>query len=493
MKLPFRMKTLAIATAATIGLGAAASAYLPLATALPQESQPAAAAPAPTITLPDFSVLVQENADAVVHIMVEGKPDAAQPGMPDLDQLPEPFRRFFPQPNPRGEDGSPRARGQGSGFIISPDGYIVTNHHVAGGADRIVVKLNDKREYPAKLVGGDKQSDVALLKIEPDAPLPAVKLGDSGSLKVGQWVFAIGAPFGLERTATQGIVSALARSLPNDTYTPFIQTDVAVNPGNSGGPLFDTAGRVVGINSQIFSRSGGYMGLSFAIPINEAMRVVEQLKARGFVERGWLGIQFQDVTQDLARSFGLDKPRGALVAQVTKDSPAEKAGFKTGDVIVSFAGKPIVDSRDLPPLVGATAPGEKRAVAIVRGGKEHTLEVTLGKLETKEVKLSSAEPGTSEGTRLNVVVSDLTAQQRQQLDVAGGVVVREVAPGIAANAGVRAGDVLLQIDGKAIQSAQHLRELSAQLKPGTSVPMLIKRGPAPLFLALQVPANDKRG
>jgi serine protease Do len=250
---------------------------------------------------------------------------------------------------------------------------------------------------------------------------------------------------------------------------------------------------VVGINSQIFSRSGGYMGLSFAIPINEAMRVVGQLKSRGFVERGWLGIQFQDVSQDLARSFGLDKPRGALVAQVIKDSPAEKAGFKTGDVIVAFAGKAITDSRDLPPLVGATAPGEKRTATVVRAGKERTLEVTLGKLENKEVKLSSAEPATSEGSRLNVVVSELTPQQRQQLAIESGVVVREVGPGIAANAGVRAGDVLLQIDGKAIKSAQDLRELSAQLKPGTSVPLLIKRGPAPLFLALQVPPSDKQG
>jgi len=486
-------KKLALAIAAVIGLGAAASAYLPHATALPKDEQAAAAAPAPTITLPDFSVLVQDNADAVVNIAVEGKADAAAEGMPDLDALPEPFRRFFQQPSPRGEGEAPRAHGQGSGFIISPDGYIVTNHHVAGNADRITVKLNDKREYPAKLVGSDRQSDVALLKIQPDGKLPAVRIGDSASLKVGQWVFAIGAPFGLERTATQGIVSALGRSLPNDTYTPFIQTDVAVNPGNSGGPLFDTAGRVVGINSQIFSRSGGYMGLSFAIPINEAMRVVEQLKQRGFVERGWLGIQFQEVNQDLARSFGLDRPRGALVAQVTKGSPAEKAGIKTGDVIVAYGDKQIVDSRDLPPLVGATRPGEKRSVTVVRDGKERKLDVTLAKLDDKELKLSSVEPSGSEGTRLNVVVADLTPQQRQQLDVEGGVLVRQVGPGAAANAGVRNGDVLLQLDGKQIKNAEHLRELTAALKPGSNVPLLVKRGPAPLFLALQIPSAEERG
>ena len=242
----------------------------------------------------------------------------------------------------------------GSGFIISADGYVVTNHHVVAAAERITVKLSDKREFPAKLVGSDKQSDVALLKIEAQ-DLPVVQVGNSDGLKVGQWVFAIGAPFGLERTATQGIVSALGRSLPNDSYVPFIQTDVAVNPGNSGGPLFDTAGNVVGINSQIFSRSGGYMGLSFAIPINVAMDVVAQLKEQGHVEHGWLGIQLQEVTQDLARSFGLDKPRGALIANVTTGSPADKAGLKTGDVIVAFGDKPIADSGDLPPAGRATA------------------------------------------------------------------------------------------------------------------------------------------
>jgi serine protease Do len=438
------------------------------------------------LTVPDFTALVQQNADSVVNITVEGKGAGPMLGIPDLENIPEPFRRYFP-PMPRGDDeNAPRARGMGSGFVISADGYVVTNHHVVAGADRITVKLNDKREFNAKLVGSDKQSDVALLKIDATG-LPAVKIGDSSELKVGQWVFAIGAPFGLERTATQGIVSALGRSLPNDTYTPFIQTDVAVNPGNSGGPLFDTAGRVVGINSQIFSRSGGYMGLSFAIPIDVAMNVVGQLKEHGHVSRGWLGIQLQEVTQDLARSFGLQSPRGALVANVTPGSPADKAGVKTGDVIVAYADKPIADSSDLPPLVGATRPGESRTLTIVRNGKERKLDVTLGKLEDREVKLAAAGDAKGEGAALNVVVSDLSDAQRKQLGVEQGVLVRQVGPGLAADAGVRPGDVLLEINGKEVENAQQLSELTKQLPAGKSVPLLVKRGEFSMFLALRVP------
>jgi len=379
----------------------------------------------------------------------------------------------------------------GSGFIISPDGYIVTNHHVVGGAERITVKLSDKREFPAKLVGSDKQSDVALLKIDAQG-LPVVQVGDSDGLKVGQWVFAIGAPFGLERTATQGIVSALGRSLPNDSYVPFIQTDVAVNPGNSGGPLFDTAGNVVGINSQIFSRSGGYMGLSFAIPINVAKDVVAQLKETGRVEHGWLGIQLQEVTQDLARSFGLESPNGALVANVTPGSPADKAGLKTGDVIVAYGDKSIVDSSDLPPLVGATRPGATMPLTVMREGKQRTLDVKLGKLEDREVKLAANGDGSPQGGTLNVVVSDLTDAQRQQLGVEQGVLVRQVGPGAAADAGVQPGDVLLQIDGKRVENAEQLRKLAADLPTGKSVAVLVKRGEFSMFLALRMP-ESKRG
>jgi serine protease Do len=383
-------------------------------------------------------------------------------------------------------------RGMGSGFIISADGYIVTNYHVVANAEHVTVKLNDRREFPAKVVGSDKQSDVALLKIETQG-LPVARVGNSDALKVGQWVFAIGAPFGLERTATQGIVSALGRSLPNDSYVPFIQTDVAVNPGNSGGPLFDTSGNVVGINSQIFSRSGGYMGLSFAIPINTAMNVVAQLKEHGYVEHGWLGIQLQEVTQDLARSFGLDHPRGALIANVSTGSPADKAGLKTGDVIVAFGGKSIGDSGDLPPLVGGTRPGISVPMTVVREGQERKLDVVLGKLEDRDVKLGANgnDNGNGQGSKLNVVVANLTDAQRQQLGVEHGVVVRQVGPGAAADAGVQPGDVLQQIDGKNVDSAQQLRELAANLPAGKPVAILVKRGEMSLFLALRMPESSR--
>ncbi|HSO07160.1 MAG TPA: Do family serine endopeptidase, partial [Pelomicrobium sp.] len=384
----------------------------------------------------------------------------------------------------------PRARGIGSGFIISADGYVVTNHHVVRGAEKVTVRFNDKREYTAKVVGSDGQSDIALLKIDASG-LPTVKIGSSSDLKVGQWVFAIGAPFGLERTATQGIVSALGRQLPSENYVPFIQTDVAVNPGNSGGPLFDTAGRVIGINSQIFSRSGGYMGLSFAIPIDVAMNVVDQLKTSGEVTRGWLGVTLQGVTQDLAQSFGLERPRGALVAQVNSGSPADKAGFKPGDVIVRFGERDITDSGQLPPLVGATKPGEKRAVTVIRDGQEKRLTVEVGKLAAKQpVELAQA-PGAAEGAVLNIAVAELTAEQRQARGVDHGVLVQQVGPGIAQEAGVRQGDILLQLNGKKVESPAQLKDLARSLPKGRSVPLLLKRGEGALFLALEVPTASK--
>ena len=478
-----KFATLASAVALAVAVGIAATAFQPHAAALPEPEAPAAA---PTLTLPDFSVLVERNADTVVNVNSEGKPAAQARG--PVPNPPFPFR-VPPGAQPFGDE-PPMQRGMGSGFIISPDGYIVTNHHVVGDAERITVKLSDKREFPAKLVGSDKQSDVALLKIDAQG-LPAVQVGNSDGLKVGQWVFAIGAPFGLERTATQGIVSALGRSLPNDSYVPFIQTDVAVNPGNSGGPLFDTAGNVVGINSQIFSRSGGYMGLSFAIPINVAMDVVAQVKEHGYVEHGWLGIQLQEVTQDLARSFGLETPNGALVANVTPGSPADKAGLKTGDVIVAFGDKPIADSSDLPPLVGTSRPGTSVPLTVMRDGKQRKLDVELGKLEDREVKLAADGESTPQGGTLNVVVSDLTDAQRQQLGVEHGVLVREVGPGAAADAGVQPGDVLVQIDGKRVDSTEQLRTLAADLPKGKSVAVLVKRGEFSMFLALRLPESSR--
>jgi serine protease Do len=485
-----KLVTLASAAGLAVAVSIAATAFQQDASAAetprPHAQGPSVQGSASTITLPDFSLLVERNADTVVNVTSEGKAMAqgpgARPGAP------------FPFPVPPGarpfDDEPPLQRGMGSGFIISADGYIITNYHVVAGAERITVKLNDKREFQAKLVGSDRQSDVALLKIEGQG-LPVVQVGNSDALKVGQWVFAIGAPFGLERTATQGIVSALGRSLPNDSYVPFIQTDVAVNPGNSGGPLFDTSGNVVGINSQIFSRSGGYMGLSFAIPINVAMNVVAQLKEQGRVEHGWLGIQLQEVTQDLARSFGLEKPRGALIANVTPGSPADKAGLKTGDVIVAFGDKPLGDSGDLPPLVGTTRPNVTVPMTIVRGGKEQKLDVKLGKLEERELKLAGTDEANGQGAKLNVVVGNLTDAQRQQLGVEHGVVVRQVSPGVAADAGVQPGDVLLQIDGRTVDSAQQLRELTANLPAGKAVPMLVKRGEVSLFLALRMPERSR--
>jgi serine protease Do len=483
-----KLATLATAAGFAAAVGVAATTFQKDATAV-EPSQTAAQGAASTITLPDFSVLVERNADTVVNVTGEGKARVQGPGARPGPGVPFPFQ--LPPGAAPFTDEPPMQRGMGSGFIISADGYVVTNYHVVANAEHITVKLNDRREFPAKLIGSDRQSDVALLKIEAQN-LRAVRIGNSDALKVGQWVFAIGAPFGLERTATQGIVSALGRSLPNDSYVPFIQTDVAVNPGNSGGPLFDTSGNVVGINSQIFSRSGGYMGLSFAIPVNVAMDVVAQLKEHGHVEHGWLGIQLQEVTQDLARSFGLEHPHGALVADVTPGSPADQAGLKSGDVILAFGDKPIGDSGDLPPMVGGSRPGVTVAMTVMREGKERKLDVKLGKLEDRDVKLAATDGGNGQGATLNVVVSNLTDAQRRQLGVEHGVVVRQVGPGVAADAGVQSGDVLLQIDGKNVDSAQQLRELAASLPAGKPVPVLVRRGETSLFLALRMP-ESKRG
>lgn len=453
----------------------------------PAAVTPAAAAPA--MALPDITSIVEKNTPAVVNLSVTGKsadgPPLAMPGPDEEGPFGEFFKRFpFPRPMPS-PDGAP-ARGMGSGFIISPDGYIVTNHHVVANADRVTVRLNDKREFEAKLVGSDKQTDLALLKIEA-RDLPTVKLGNSDALKVGQWVVAIGAPFGLERTATQGIVSALSRSLPGDQYVPFIQTDVAVNPGNSGGPLFDLAGEVVGINSQIYSRTGGYMGLSFAIPINTALNIVEQLKSDGRVERGWLGVVMQSMSQDLARSLGVKEPVGALVSQVNQGSPAAEAGMKAGDIIIAYNGKSITDSGDLPPLVGTTKPGQTVPLTVVREGKEQTINVKLGSFpDSGEIRLAQGDDGAN-GARLNLSVSDLTTEQRRQLAVSGGVLVNDVGPGAAQSAGVRPGDVIVQVDNQEVRDVAHLRKLVTQLPEGKTVPILVKRGDGALFLALSVP------
>jgi serine protease Do len=438
------------------------------------------------MTVPDFSTLVEKNAAAVVNVTVTGKeqPAIAWRGIPDDDNNPfAPFFKQFPMPPfPPGGKSRPM-QGMGSGFIISSDGYLVTNHHVVDDADQVTVRLSDKREFPAKVIGSDPYSDIALLKINATG-LPTVTMGNPDNLKVGQWVFAIGAPFGLERTATKGIVSALGRSLPNDTYVPFIQTDVPINPGNSGGPLFDLNGQVVGINSQIFSRSGGYMGLSFAIPADVAMDVVAQLKADGQVTRGWLGITLQEVTQDLARSFNLNQPRGALVSAVNEDSPAARAGLQPGDVITAYAGQSIIDSADLPPLVGSTKPGATQKLTIIRDGKQREIAVTLGKLPDPEQKeLAMNDPAKDGSPRLNVRVADLPNGDK-------GVQVQQVGPGIAAEAGVRPSDILLSLNRQPIKNAAHLQQLVKQLPAGKRVPLLVKREGGSLYLALEVPTRD---
>ncbi len=443
-------------------------------------------------TLPDFSALVEQEAAAVVKIsvLVEAESPAAG-GFPGLspDQIPEQFRRFFDQlPQYQLPDPGPRA-GAGSGFIISEDGYVITNAHVVDNATEITVGMNDRREFDATLVGSDPASDIALLKLDAEN-LPTVSIGDAEELKVGEWVLAIGSPFGFEHTATQGIVSALSRSLPDDTYVPFIQTDVAVNPGNSGGPLFNTDGEVVGVNSQIYSRSGGYQGLSFAIPINVAMSIADQLKEHGYATRGWLGVAIQNVDQALAESFGLDRPEGALVSQVTDDSPADKAGLSSGDIILEFNGRPVGFSGALPPLVGAVSPGETVDMLVLRNGKRKTIDVTIEALDEGQparVELASNPVGES---RLGVEVSALPKDLAEQLDVEHGVLVAKVDPdGVAAKAGIREGDIILSLNREEIDSVDELEALSREAPAGASIPVLVQRDSSSIFLALKLPSG----
>lgn len=461
--------------------------------ALATSTTPAAPVTAQPAGLPDFKAIIKRNQASVVNISttqqvradsrMRGMPRGFPPGLPP--EMEEFFRPFRGMPGPR--PGPRQANSLGSGFIISTDGEILTNAHVVEGADEILVKLADNTEKPARLVGLDKASDVALLKIDATG-LPAVRLGDSSQLEVGDWVLAIGSPFGLEHTATQGIVSALGRSLPDGNYVPFIQTDVAVNPGNSGGPLFNINGEVIGINSQIYSRSGGYMGLSFAIPVNTATSVARQLAASGRVERGWLGIGIQTLNGDLAKSFGLDRPAGALVGQVEPGGPASKAGLKPGDVILEFGGRPISQSGDLPPMVGETRPGTRVDLKVWRDRKARDIKVTVAELEPAggEVVAANADEGQKPGV-LNVQVAALTPEQREQAGIAsGGVLVVGVSAGPAARAGVNAGDIILQVGGKPVGSPRELAGLAQQLPRGEPVPLLIQRDEARLFLPLTI-------
>lgn len=449
--------------------------------------------------LPDFTVLVEQNSAAVVNISTTQKikrsmpqlpPGMEMPDIPEGSPLNDLFKHFFGEG--QGGGGAPEefdAQSLGSGFIISPEGYVLTNNHVVKNADKIIVRLSDRRDLVAKVIGTDERSDLALLKVEAQN-LPVVKLGTSSNLKVGEWVFAIGSPFGFDHSATAGIVSAIGRSLPSESYVPFIQTDVAINPGNSGGPLFNLKGEVVGINSQIFSRTGGFMGLSFAIPVDVAMDVTEQLKAKGRVTRGWLGILIQDVTSELAESFGMASPQGALIAKIMPDSPAAKSGLQVGDVVVKFDGKPIVESSDLPRLVGSSKIGTQISVGVMRNGKPLDIATRIEELpKEEEVKLSEAAPKAAVDNRLGIVVADLTAEQRKQLEIKTGVLVQQVNNGPALKAGIQRGDLILSINNVDINNTDRFNTIVKDLPADKSLPILVQRGAGALFLALKIEKN----
>lgn len=449
--------------------------------------------------LPDFTHLVEQYGPAVVNISTTQKAEPDKAGAPrrqlELPPLPEGgpwdelFRRFFGEGPHEGP--MPPDRSLGSGFVIDQEGFILTNNHVVEGADEIRVRLSDRRELTAELIGADPRSDIALLQVKA-RNLPVVKLGRSEDLKVGEWVLAIGSPFGFDHSVSVGVVSALGRSLPSESYVPFIQTDVAINPGNSGGPLFNLDGEVVGINSQIYSRTGGFMGLSFAIPMDVAMGVVEQLKEKGYVTRGWLGVLIQDVTRELAESFGMERPSGALVAKVLDDSPAAKAGMQVGDVVVEFDGKHVDYSSDLPPLVGRTPIGKDIPVKVIRDGKPRMLTVQVGELPADDEIAAASEPRKTVDSRLGLGVVDLTDVQREQLDIGKyGVLVRELEQGPAVEAGVRPGDVIIRINNVNVENAAHFKRLVGELPAGKTVPLLVQRRSGPIFLALKVPPVKK--
>lgn len=449
--------------------------------------------------LPDFTVLVEESAPAVVNISTRQAASAATAkggfhSLPELEGLPPIFREFFerslPMPRtPKGQHkgGQREAQSLGSGFIISNDGYILTNNHVIADADEIIVRLADRSELQAKLVGTDPRTDVALLKIE-GKNLPTVKLGQSKDLKVGEWVLAIGSPFGFDHSVTAGIVSAKGRNLPNDNYVPFIQTDVAINPGNSGGPLFNLKGEVVGINSQIFTRSGGFMGLSFAIPMEVALDVTEQLKSSGKVDRGWLGVVIQEVNKDLAESFGLDKPAGALVAQVLEKGPADKGGLKVGDVILTMNDHPVVMSADLPHLVGSVKPGQTAKLVVMREGSRKTLKIKVGELpnEGEEMALADSQGAVSKSNRLGMTVVDLTAEQKKAIDLQGAVVIQEVRDGAAAMIGLRPGDVITHLNNQAIDSTKTFTKIAQDLPSNRSISMRVLRQGRASFITFKL-------
>jgi len=465
---------------------------------LPVAAQAQAPAAPVVRGLPDFTDLVEQVGPAVVNIRTVERVRAGGRSGPGDEEMQEFFRRFFgiplpgtPRQGPRQEPQEPSERevprGVGSGFIISADGFVMTNAHVVDGADEVLVTLTDKREFKARIVGADKRTDVAVVKIEASG-LPAVRIGDVSRLKVGEWVMAIGSPFGLENTVTAGIVSAKQRDTGD--YLPFIQTDVAVNPGNSGGPLINMRGEVVGINSQIYSRSGGFMGISFAIPIDEAMRVSEQLRANGRVTRGRIGVQIDQVSKDVAESIGLGKPQGALVRGVESGSPADKAGVEAGDIITRFDGRAIEKASDLPRLVGNTKPGTRSALTVFRRGQTRDLSITIAELEREQVARrpaarGSAPPKAGEAAQaLGLTVAELTETQKKELKVRHGVRV-EAASDAGARAGLREGDVILSIGNVEIRNVREFETAVAKTERGKPVNMLVQRGELVQFVLVR--------
>lgn len=436
--------------------------------------------------LPDFTDLVEKQGAAVVNISTTQIIQTPQ-GIPNIsedDPFYEFFRRFAPQ-MPREQE----SQSLGSGFIISADGYIMTNAHVVDHADKITVRLTDKREYRAKVIGADKRTDVALLKIEATS-LPKINVGDPNRLKVGEWVVAIGSPFGFDNSVTAGIVSAKGRSLPQDNFVPFIQTDVAINPGNSGGPLFNMNEEVVGINSQIYTRTGGSMGLSFAIPIDVAMQVVDQLRNTGKVTRGRIGVTIQELTRELAESFGLSTPNGALVSNVEKNAPADKAGIQASDVILKFNGKPVNNSSDLPRMVAVIKPGTKVPVQLWRKGESRQVTVEVAEMP-EEAKLAQSPKKPSDKaaemiSRLGIAVSELSVEQRQELQISGGLLVEDVKGSAARAAGLHPGDVLLSLGNVPIRSLGQLNELLKQVPNGRNVAFLVRRGDGASYVAIKL-------
>jgi len=477
-----RKTAAALAIAIAFAAGASASYYV---------SQPAhanageavAAAPraAATMTVPDFASIVQQYGPAVVNITVSGTRKTGWPGAQDEGDDDNPLQQFFhgmpfrfgPPPS------EVPMQGQGSGFIIGADGLVLTNAHVVQGASEVNVKLTDRREFRAKVLGSDPASDIAVLRIDAKN-LPVVTLGDPERTRVGDWVAAIGSPFGFENSVSAGIVSAKGRTLPGDAYVPFIQTDVAVNPGNSGGPLFNLAGEVIGINSQIYSRSGGYQGLSFAIPINVALKVKDQIVATGHASHARLGVTVQGLNQALAESFGLKRAEGALVSSVVPGSAAERAGLQPGDIIMKYDGKPLAAAGDLSALVGQAAPGDKARLEVLRKGETREITATLGAAKAESLEKASA-PGQDKG-RMGLAVRPLTPEERRELKVAGGLLVEDV-NGPAARAGVQPGDVVLMAGGKPVQSVEDLR--SAAVGKG-NVALLLQRGDSRLFVPVKI-------